>query len=958
MPIKAQEQLSTDELRRLTYDLQVHQLELEMQNEELRRSQAELEAARARYFELYDLAPVGYITLNQQGVITEANLTAASLLALPRQELLQHRFPQFILSEDKQNHYSHWQQLQETQSPRNWEIRLLLARNSAFWVHIQARPAANGEYRLTLHDINAKKEAEAGQRQDRARLQTILTLNQMINEPLEQIQKFIAEHSVHQSGSMMGFCGLLKGNQEIMNAYLWSEEALNKCAIQAKPFSGDPITFPLKDAGLWAEVVRNGEPVLSNDYAGPVPGKRGTPPGHVPLRRFLGVPIITDERCLGMIGLGNKIAEYNERDILHLRLLAEGISQVLRRRQNEEELRESEARYERAVNGANDGIWEWIPATGEDYLSPRWKQLLGYEDHELPNVQASFFDQIHPEDRPWVWAAIRTHFEKRKPYEIELRLRCKSGEYRWFSTRGQATFDGQGLPLRMSGSITDITENKHIEKTLVKRTTHLFERVKELNCLYNISKLIGDPPHPPPELFAQVVQLIPQGWYSPKAICARIIFAQQQFTTANFREGKGKYSAPIVVGEKTLGAVEIFLLEERLFAGNQFMPEEKSLVDELARRLSGVVKRKQVEDELRLHSEIMRNIVEGVYLVRLADGKIVYTNPCCEKMFGFQPGEMLGNEVVIVDLPQAKPPTELKKTIIDLLLAHGEWHGEVESIRKDGRHIWCAANMSLFSHPEYGQVIVGVYTDISDRKQNYEKLIQTEKLAAIGTLSASIAHEFNNPLQSVLNVIKGVQRWGGLAADDAKLMDIALDECHRMRNLIKNLQEFNRPSSSKVEPLEINTAIDNILLLTTKEYKTKKITINKEYGENLPPLNAVADQIKQVILNLLNNAVDACENGGRITIRTEADQELLVVQIEDTGSGISPANLDHIFEPFFSTKPAVKGTGLGLSVSYGIVKAHGGKIKVASELGKGSVFSIILPLAGGPLHYDEENSTR
>ena len=134
-------------------------------------------------------------------------------------------------------------------------------------------------------------------------------------------------------------------------------------------------------------------------------------------------------------------------------------------------LAESRARYERVINGTNEGIWDWIPATGEGYLSPRWKRLLGYDDHELPNVQATFFDRIHPEDQALAQQAVRAHLDERTPFDVELRLRCKSGEYRWFSTRGQAEWDEQGQPQRMSGSIADITERKQAEASLQKMTT-------------------------------------------------------------------------------------------------------------------------------------------------------------------------------------------------------------------------------------------------------------------------------------------------------------------------------------------------------------------------------------------------------------------------------------------------------------------------------------------------------
>ncbi len=134
-------------------------------------------------------------------------------------------------------------------------------------------------------------------------------------------------------------------------------------------------------------------------------------------------------------------------------------------------LAESRARYERAVNGANDGIWEWNPATGDEYLSPRWKQLLGYEDHELPNRQETFFDRIHPDDKVLVQRAIQLHFDERKPFYAELRLRCKNGEYRWFSTRGQAEWDDRGQAQRMTGAIADITERKQAEALLQEIAT-------------------------------------------------------------------------------------------------------------------------------------------------------------------------------------------------------------------------------------------------------------------------------------------------------------------------------------------------------------------------------------------------------------------------------------------------------------------------------------------------------
>ena len=228
-----------------------------------------------------------------------------------------------------------------------------------------------------------------------------------------------------------------------------------------------------------------------------------------------------------------------------------------------------------------------------------------------------------------------------------------------------------------------------------------------------------------------------------------------------------------------------------------------------------------------------------------------------------------------------------------------------------------------------------------------EQLLHAEKLSAIGKLSASIAHEFNNPLYGVMSVIKGLKKGTALAKDDLELVEMAIEECTRMKNLIMDLQDFNRPTSGTMAPMEIHPCIDSILILTKKDFSVRKITITKDYAVQMPAIYAVADQIKQVLLNLLSNAADACEHGGTIRIATGVEKnKKIFIQIQDSGKGIHPDDLGHIFEPFFTTKPEIKGTGLGLSVSYGIITSHGGTIDVASKLDVGTIFTVTLPIHG------------
>jgi len=234
-------------------------------------------------------------------------------------------------------------------------------------------------------------------------------------------------------------------------------------------------------------------------------------------------------------------------------------------------------------------------------------------------------------------------------------------------------------------------------------------------------------------------------------------------------------------------------------------------------------------------------------------------------------------------------------------------------------------------------------------EETQKKFLHAEKLSAIGKLSASIAHEFNNPLQGILSVLKGLKKRAILEAEDRELLEAAIAESDRIKELIRGLQDFNRPSSGRKTLMDVHRSLNSLLLLHKSDFKEKRIVLQRNFADNLPQIMAVPDQIKQVLLNLLTNAADACHHpGGMITITTWHDDQQVAIAIQDTGSGIGPEELELIFQPFYTSKPEVKGTGLGLSVSYGIVKHHGGEILVDSAPGVGSTFTVRLPI-NGPL---------
>lgn len=233
-------------------------------------------------------------------------------------------------------------------------------------------------------------------------------------------------------------------------------------------------------------------------------------------------------------------------------------------------------------------------------------------------------------------------------------------------------------------------------------------------------------------------------------------------------------------------------------------------------------------------------------------------------------------------------------------------------------------------------------------KKTYEQLLHAEKLSAVGKLAASIAHEFGNPIIGIRNFLKGIQKTTDFDQNDAEMLQLAIQECQRVKDLISNLQNFNRPTSGAMAPMDLQQAINDLLLFCKKGFREKHIVVKKKFSPKLPQIHAVHDQIKQVILNCLNNAQEAMPgHGGTITLTTEHTGQAVLLHIRDTGKGINESDIVNIFEPFFSTKPAVEGTGLGLSVSYGIMKSHQGKIEVSDTSSHGTTFTLSFPIQKG-----------
>ena len=246
--------------------------------------------------------------------------------------------------------------------------------------------------------------------------------------------------------------------------------------------------------------------------------------------------------------------------------------------------------------------------------------------------------------------------------------------------------------------------------------------------------------------------------------------------------------------------------------------------------------------------------------------------------------------------------------------------------------------------------LIGAFDRMArELEANQEHLLQARKMGALGTFTAGIAHELNNPLNNIsLTAETYLEEYADeMDADARELINDILAQSERACEIVKNLLDFSRTERPDRTNLEAREIIGSTIALVKNQIMLGAIDLNLEIPDRLPPVHGSLRNLQQVFMNLLLNAIQAMPNGGSITISVApAPPDFVRFDVRDTGMGMKPEAIEHIFEPFFTTKSVGHGTGLGLAVSYSIIKRHGGRIEVKSEVGSGTVFTILLPAAG------------
>jgi two-component system NtrC family sensor kinase len=366
--------------------------------------------------------------------------------------------------------------------------------------------------------------------------------------------------------------------------------------------------------------------------------------------------------------------------------------------------------------------------------------------------------------------------------------------------------------------------------------------------------------------------------------------------------------------------------------------------------------RKLMERELQeaydFMNEIIRSSPNSIMATDL-DGNIIFWNRAAEETLGYSASEVIGK----MNIEKIYPEGMARKVMQMLRSSEYGKVGRLRSypmvyVRRDGEVVEGTLSAAIIYDAKGNEIAsVGSFVDLRERlemeralRRTQEQLLQSEKLAAMGRLTSQVAHELNNPLYGIMNTLELLKTEISPESKRRKILEMAHSETIRLSEMLRKMLSFSKPDQEERQPVKINSILDEILLLHEKQFRENDIKIDSRFAQGLDLVYASKNQLRQVFLNMIANARDAMPDGGTLTVTTSGNSDEIGIEISDTGIGIPEKNLKKIFDSFFTTKDEVKGVGLGLSVCYGFIKDHGGDIKVKSEVGVGTTFTITLPV--------------
>jgi two-component system sensor kinase FixL len=361
---------------------------------------------------------------------------------------------------------------------------------------------------------------------------------------------------------------------------------------------------------------------------------------------------------------------------------------------------------------------------------------------------------------------------------------------------------------------------------------------------------------------------------------------------------------------------------------------------EVLRNLADLLRNQEI------HSGILDTATDAIVTIN-EDHAIVGYNRGAEIIFGYTREEALGQDLsIIIPPPYKQEHRGYVRRYIATRRPHliGK-HVQLRAQRRDGSEFPMSISFSV-AEVRGALYFTGIVRDITEYKQMEERLLQSERLAAVGNTVSHIAHEIKNPLAIIGGFARQLQKTPGLDDKGQHKLDIIVEEVGRLEGMIAEMRDFVKRPTAHKEPGDVEALLDEVVDLYEDTLKEKNITLKRERTPATPTLSFDRQQIHQVLLNLFKNAMEAMPRGGELTLATRLNGPNLEVSISDTDQGMTPEVKANIFQPYFTTKE--KGTGLGLAICQNIVEEHGGCLIADSAPGQGSTFTIQIPVAEAP----------
>lgn len=634
------------------------------------------------------------------------------------------------------------------------------------------------------------------------------------------------------------------------------------------------------------------------------------------------------------------------------------------------EIRRLEEKYRDLIENSPEMIHQLDKAGQFVHVNKTELEKLGYTREEMLGMR--LWDIVPKGREPEVLAYLERLMVQGRG-TIETVFLTKEGQPIDVEIHSTALLDPESGGLVYSRAfVRDITQRKRLEQEVQRYTTQLesqvAERTRQLSESEKRYKTLFD--------FAADSIIMVDATGLITAVNKReeqtLGYSEAQIVGQNFlnlvapayHELTTRLLEKVVQGESQVPTQEI----EVVNSNGTLRPVEMDLIRivEGARlsvmvQLHDVTERKRLEQQLQQYSEslevkvrertqeieetkkylenLLENANDVIYTLD-TEQRFTYVNSKVEA-WGYRKEDLLGRPYLSL-LSKRHRGRRLKSTL-DI---GAKQVYEVEVVSRSGELRAVMVSVSPLFHPD-GRImgVLGIARDITATKKLEQQIRNSEKLASIGKLAAGVAHEINNPLGGILNCLYNFRR-GTLSPERQEEYLVSMEDgLRRVQKIVRQLLEFSQQHEPELSATDINAVIERVLVLTNHTFVKNNIRLEKELQPGLPVLMVDRHMIEQVLMNLILNAVQAIRGGGIIKIRTRVAEGRCLIEVEDTGCGIPQAVLPRIFDPFFTTKGIGEGTGLGLSVSLGIVERHGGEILVESEVGKGSIFTVCLPLS-------------